>query len=240
MFTVLELFAGIGGMSLGLEAAGMTVVGQVEIDPYCRSILDHHWPKVPRHDDVRTTIPWWRSQPRPHIDLVAGGFPCQSVSALGAKRAQDDPRWLWPAMAVVIDDLRPPWVLVENVRGLAKRGLHLVLADLHDTGYRTHTATLTACAVGAPHMRTRLFIVAHPQSVRCQIRPTPPRRPRRPASGGETGGPGRDWPTEPAVGRLVDGFPGRLAQLQALGNAVVPAAARHIGELILTADPQDT
>src|SRR3954465_4766718 len=99
---VLSLFAGIGGLELGLERAGMTPVGQVEIDPFCRRVLAKHWPEVPRHDDVRTAAEWWQSQQRPRVDVVAGGFPCQPASSAGLKLAQKDPRWLWPAMANVI------------------------------------------------------------------------------------------------------------------------------------------
>ena len=94
---VLSLFSGIGGLDLGLERAGMTVVGQVEIDPWCRKVLAKHWPEVPRHDDVRTAAGWWGGRRAP--DLVCGGFPCQPVSYAGLGLAQSDPRWLWPLMA---------------------------------------------------------------------------------------------------------------------------------------------
>lgn len=76
---VLSLFSGIEGLGLGLERAGMTIVGQVEIDPYCRRVNEKNYPGVPKHDDVRTAGQWWRSQKRPHVDLIAGGFPCQPV-----------------------------------------------------------------------------------------------------------------------------------------------------------------
>ncbi len=104
---VLSLFSGIGGLELGLERAGMTVVGQVEIDEFCRRVLAKHWPDVPRHDDVRTCVEWWRGQPRPAVHVVCGGFPCQPSSEAGLRLAQQDPRWLWPAMAPVIAALRP-------------------------------------------------------------------------------------------------------------------------------------
>ena len=128
---VLSLFAGIGGLELGLERAGMTVVGQVEIDPYCRRVLAKHWPEVPRHDDVRTAVEWWRGgDPRPVVDLVCGGFPCQPVSVAGQRLAQADPRWLWPAFHTVVRGLRPRYVLVENVPGLLAAGMGDVLGDL--------------------------------------------------------------------------------------------------------------
>jgi len=158
---VLELFAGIGGLGLGLERAGMTVVGQVEIDPFCQRVLAKHWPEVSRHDDVHTATTWWHSRPRPHVDLVAGGFPCQPASEAGPRLGTDDPRWLWPAMADAVADLRPEWVVWENVPGLLTRGLDIVHADLVRLGYRHRVGWATACAVGAPHTRKRLFGVAH-------------------------------------------------------------------------------
>lgn len=114
---VLSLFAGIGGLELGLERAGMTTVGQVELDPFCRQVLAKHWPEVPRHDDVRTAVQWWRGEARPRVDVVCGGFPCQPVSLMGKRKAQDDARWGWPWFADVVRGLRPRYVVV----GFAER-----------------------------------------------------------------------------------------------------------------------
>lgn len=105
--TVLSLFAGIGGIELGLERAGMTTVGQVELDPYCQRVLARHWPEVPRHDDVRTAPEWWASEPRPAVDVICGGFPCQPFSTAGLRRGVADDRWGWPWMADVIRAVRP-------------------------------------------------------------------------------------------------------------------------------------
>ncbi|MEV4140558.1 DNA cytosine methyltransferase [Dactylosporangium sp. NPDC049742] len=232
---VLELFAGIGGLSLGLQRAGMRIVGHVEINPYCRAVLHKHWPEVPSHDDVRTAIAWWRSTDRPRVDVVAGGYPCQGESLLGHRRGADDPRWLWPVMADVIADLRPRYVIGENVLGHRTRGLATVLTDLRRMRYTARAGVVRACAMGAAHPRARLFVLAHAQSSgrppRCldprndrpqtadpQERPQPHRRDR--------------WPTEPRMGRVADGVPARVDRLAALGNAVVPAVAEHIGRLI--------
>jgi len=235
---VLSLFAGIGGLDLGLERAGMRVVGQVEKDPFCQRVLARHWPEVPRHDDVRTAIDWWRSHRRPTVDVVAGGFPCQ--------------RWLWPAMADVIDALRPGWVVWENVPGLRTRGLSVVLADLDRLGYRCRVGEISACALGSPHPRRRLFGVAHAASFRCgQGRPgRPPRegpdrrdqppqgmaRPTRDAGPAGDGG----WRAEPDVDRVAHGVPNGVDRRRALGNAVVPAVAELVGRLITTAQPGAT
>ena len=234
---VLSLFAGIGGLDLGLERAGMTVVGQVEIDPFCQRVLAKHWPEVPRHD-VRTCIEWWRSVPRPPVDAVAGGFPCQPASNAGRRRGQADHRWLWPAMAEVIDALRPDWVIGENVPGLRTRGLADVLADLARLGYRARAGVVSACALGAPHTRTRLFILAHAAGQGC-----PPRRADAGCAGTPAGqqpdGSGLErgtwWAREPGVRRVAYGVPGGVERRAALGNAVVPQVAEHIGRLVMRA-----
>lgn len=88
---ILSLFSGIGGLELGLEQAGMNTVGQVEINPWCRTVLEKHWPTIPRHDDVQTAITWWESEQRPDVDLICGGFPCQDISNAG-KQAGDHRR----------------------------------------------------------------------------------------------------------------------------------------------------
>ena len=232
---VLSLFAGIGGLELGLERAGMRVVGQVEIDPFCRRVLQKHWPEVPRHDDVRTCVDWWRAQQRPAVDVVAGGFPCQPVSDAGRQLAQDDPRWLWPEMLAVIVALRPTWVIAENVPGLRRRGLALVVADLEHAEYRVRVGSISACAMGAPHPRERLFILAHTEGQgRCPGRAIGG---SAAAQGGEQSarrGPERRgwWASEPRVGRVAYGVPDGVDRRHALGNAVVPQVAEYIGHLV--------
>lgn len=245
---VLSLFSGIGGLELGLERAGMSVVGQVEFDEFCRSVLAKHWPEVSRHDDVRSAVDWWRSEPRPRVDVVAGGFPCQPVSLAGKGLAQEDERWLWPAMLDVIDDLNPEWVVWENVPGLRTRGLDIVHADLVRRGYQHRVGRIRACEVGAPHSRARLFGVAHsPSFGRGTRRPggpagQAPKRSHQPAQG--VAGRGTEtrprtghWASEPGVDRLVDGLPRWMVErhLRAYGNAVVPQVAEHVGRLIMSA-----
>jgi DNA (cytosine-5)-methyltransferase 1 len=232
---VLSLFSGIGGLDLGLQRAGMTIVGQVEIDPWCRQVLAKHWPEVPRHDDVRTAAGWWGGRPAP--DLVAGGFPCQPVSSAGRQMAQADPRWLWPAMASVIGSLQPRWVIAENVPGLRALGLADVLRDLGRLGYRARAGTITACEVGAPHPRERLFTLAHAEGGRCRASRLEdvahePSADGAPGHAGQCAG-GHTWPAEPGVGRVADGIPRRVDRLRGLGNAVVPQVAEHIGRLIM-------
>jgi DNA (cytosine-5)-methyltransferase 1 len=230
-----SLFSGIGGLDLGLERAGINVVGQVEIDPWCRRVLARHWPDVPQHDDVHTAADWWLNGERPHVDLVFGGFPCQPVSDAGLKMAQQDERWLWPQMHDLIDTIRPTWVVGENVPGLRTRGLNLVLRDLRRLGYVVRAGYISACEVGAPHARQRLFVLAHAASVgRCPWR----------TDGGRAGtADGRQahaetprgtwWSREPDVDRVAYGVPSGVDRRRGLGNAVVPQVAEHIGRILM-------
>lgn len=109
-----SLFAGIGGLDLGLERAGMKIVWQVEIDPFCLRMLEKHWPEVPKYGDIRQLT----GEELEEVDLIAAGFPCQPVSVAGKKRGTEDERWLWPEAARIIRMVRPKYVLVENVPGL--------------------------------------------------------------------------------------------------------------------------
>ena len=227
---VLSLFAGIGGLELGLERAGMTTVGQVEIDPYCQRVLARHWPEVDRHDDVRTTAAWWDAQPRPTVDVVCGGFPCQPFSEAGRRLGTDDPRWGWPWFADVVRAVRPRYVVVENVAALLRHteAFGSVLGDLATVGFDAEWSVLPACAMGAPHTRERLFLVAHPAGKRGEQRGR--------VELAEVGNQERHlhhWQAVAEPHRVADGIPRRMDRLRTLGNAVVPAVAEHIGRLIV-------
>lgn len=161
MLTVGSLFSGIGGIDLGLERAGMKVLWQVEIDPWCRAVLARQWPEVERFEDVRSVGAGNLSR----VDLIAGGFPCQDISQAGkgAGIKEGTRSGLWFEFARIIRELRPQYVLVENVPLLRKRGLGIVLSDLAACGYDAEWDGLPAAAVGAPHRRDRLWLVAHRQ-----------------------------------------------------------------------------
>lgn len=159
MATFGSLFAGIGGIDLGLERAGWAGRWQVEWDPFCQRVLEHHWPGLPRYGDI-TTVDWSQVEP---VDLIAGGFPCQPFSNAGKRLGKADDRWLWPEFARAIGALRPRLVLVENVPGLlaGHGGMGAVVGDLASLGYDAEWDLIPASAVGAPHLRYRVWIVAY-------------------------------------------------------------------------------
>ncbi len=157
----LSLFAGIGAFDLGCERAGWTCAGQVEIDPFCQRVLEKHWPNVPRWQDVRSVQAVDVVARCGPIDCIIGGFPCQPWSVAGKGKGADDPRHLWPEYARLIRELRPQWVVGENVPGLRGRGADLVLGDLEALGYTCWPLVVGADDAGAPHRRKRVWIVAH-------------------------------------------------------------------------------
>lgn len=246
MLNILSLFAGIGGLELGLERAGMTTVGQVEIDPYCQQVLARHWPEVPRHDDVLTAPGWWNGEPRPRVDVVCGGFPCQPFSLAGKQLGINDERWMWPATAATIRAVRPGYVLLENVSALVRDGVAFgrVLGDLHTLGFDAEWGTLRAADFGAPHNRERVYVLAYAARIDGIARGC--------VGQGRVGGASiaarglrgldvaarresaREWlATEPPVDRLVDGVSSQSHRLRVAGNAVVPVITEHIGRLIV-------
>jgi DNA (cytosine-5)-methyltransferase 1 len=237
----LSLFSGIGGLELGLERAGMTVVGQVEIDPFCRDVLTEHWPEVPKHDDVRTAVEWWQSINRPPVHVVAGGPPCQPASRSGLRLGDADPRWGWPWLFDVVRAVGPRVVIVENPPALLDllRGeaFGWILGELADLGFDAEWSVLSACAFGAPHTRERLFVVAYSDLQHGSEglgRDQHADRPVRAADGRSFG-----W-SDPEVGALEaqcapDGVAGGLAarMVAAGGNAVVPQVSEYIGRLVM-------
>lgn len=155
--TVGSLFSGIGGIDLGLERAGMRVIWQSEIDPYACRVLAKHWPNVPNLGDI-TKIDWSKVE---QSDLICGGYPCQPFSFAGVRRGEADPRHLWPRFRDAIRHLRPRWALLENVPGHLSLGFGRVVGDLAELGYDCEWDCIPAAAVGAPHLRYRVFVVAH-------------------------------------------------------------------------------
>tara|TARA_X000001316_G_C913061_1_gene27966 strand:+ start:40 stop:915 length:876 start_codon:yes stop_codon:yes gene_type:complete len=155
---ILDLFSGIGGFSLGLESTGhFETAAFCEIEPYCQKVLKKHWPNVPIFDDIRKL----KGKDIGAIDIITGGYPCQPFSVAGKQKAEQDPRHLWPEYFRLIQELRPTWVIGENVSGHIKLGLDSVLEDLASEGYSTRTFSISASSIGANHKRERIWIIAN-------------------------------------------------------------------------------
>jgi DNA (cytosine-5)-methyltransferase 1 len=152
-----SLFPGIGGFDLGLERAGMSCQWQVEIEDYPIKILERHWPEVHRERDIKDCS----GENLEPVDLICGGFPCQDISVAGAGAGLAGERsGLWYEMHRIIGDIKPRWVVVENVAALLSRGMDVVLRDLSTIGYDCEWHVIPASAVGAPHRRERVWIIA--------------------------------------------------------------------------------
>lgn len=162
--THLDLFSGIGGFALAAQRAGFETVGFSEVEPYACKVLNERFPAVPNIGDVRQLANFAHLAGR--ITVLTGGFPCQPWSEAGKRGGASDDRHLWPAMCATIEALRPAWVIGENVPGLISLGLEDVCADLERRGYTTQPLTVPAVAAGAPHLRERVWILAHADSGR--------------------------------------------------------------------------
>lgn len=172
--TILDLFSGIGGFSLGLERAGLATIAFCEIEPFCRDVLSKHWPHVPIAQDIRQLryengILYDAERPiyKGRIDLVCGGFPCQPFSVAGRKKGTEDDRDLWPEMFRIIQQAQPTWVVGENVANFVNLAFARTKVDLEHEGYTVQPFVIPACAIGAPHRRDRVWIVAHTDGKRC-------------------------------------------------------------------------
>ena len=166
MKTVLDLFAGIGGFSLGLErTGGFDTVAFCEICPKARKVLSKHWPNVKQYTDIRELTGEQLKKDGIKIDVITGGFPCQDISCAGkGKGIKAERSGLWSEMFRLIGDVRPAWAIIENVSTLRSKGLTLVLQNLCKIGYCAEWHCIPASAVGAPHQRDRIWIIANPNN----------------------------------------------------------------------------
>ena len=213
--THLSLFSGIGGLDLAAEWAGFDTVGQCEWADYPRAVLEKHWPGLPRWRDIRTLTKesFYEQTGLRTVDVISGGFPCQPFSVAGKRGGKNDDRYLWPEMLRVIREIRPTWVVGENVPGIVNLALDTVFADLEAEGYECECLLIPACGVDAPHKRFRVCIVAHTVNGSVALR-----RNGQLQDVAENGGKGPDhrrgteepvtgkrWQNESGVGGMADG-----------------------------------
>jgi DNA (cytosine-5)-methyltransferase 1 len=264
--THLSLFSGIGGIDLAAEWTGFETIAFCEKDTYCQKVLRKHWPEVPIIEDVKDvtkeridtyckclgrtqgagediqpaeqkTIRQDTGNIRTEVTLISGGFPCQPHSVAGSRKGSSDERDLWPEFRRIIGEIRPRWVLGENVPGLftsdSRRFFGGILADLASLGYAVGWQTYGAVDVGALHRRNRVFIVGY--SPELYQHGGIHQRAKSYAQVPESGNSGSEetdstinecirniWQSEPDVGRVAYGIPSRVDRLKCLGNAVVP------------------
>lgn len=238
MITHGSLFSGIGGFSLGAQRVGIKTLWQVEINPFCRQILQKNFPDVRRYNDVKEV----GKHNLESVDIISGGFPCQDISHAGKQAGiQVGTRsGLWFEYARIIRELRPKYVIVENVPNLLKNGIGRVLGDLAEIGYDAEWTCIRASDVGAPHRRERIFIVAYPNTGRLPHIFVAPwiYSLETPQSWQSFRTTNRDvWlTTECRLLRDDDGIPRELDQrrLGAAGNSVLPQITEMILRKILT------
>lgn len=258
---VLDLFSGIGGFSLGLErTGGFETVAFCEIEPFPRRVLANHWPEVPIYHDVRELTAERLAADGIAVDVICGGFPCQDLSLAGKRAGIDGARsGLWAEITRLVRDLRPRYLIVENVANLLAgpterpgQWFGRVLGDLAALGYDAEWHSIPAAALGANHIRDRVWLVANPDEIGCwswgDRLPHDLRQPHWKASQGQ-----RQWKdvecwlradfqdcygtaTASDLERVDEWFPDRVDRCAALGNAVVPQIPEMIGRAILAAE----
>ena len=236
------MFSGIGAFSLGFERCGFETVLFCENDKFCRSVLREHWPRVPIFHDVKEL------KFDCDIDILCGGFPCTDISDAGAMWGEregldGEASGLWSEMRRVIGEVRPRYIVVENVAAILHRGLGDVLRDLAEVGYDAEWHCIPASHAGGSHLRDRIFIVAYADSARLQGRALINFPSRKGTRGKEQLtrllSQQRKLALPTRGGRGVhDGVSGRVAKLQALGNSIYVPVVEQIGKAISRAEAQ--
>lgn len=223
---------------------GWENVNQCEIDQFCQDRLKHHFPSSHLYGDIRTITDWTG------IDVLTGGFPCQPFSNAGLRRGTTDDRFLWPEMLRVIREVKPTWVVAENVCGILTQDdgmvFERVCTEMEEAGYDVQPFIIPACAVGAPHERKRVWFIANSHRPRLEGREEAGNAgPRRQDNNEHAGrlAPWSESPVEAAtrilrvddgVSRGLDGP--RKNSLKAYGNAIVPQVAYMIFQAIAEAE----
>jgi DNA (cytosine-5)-methyltransferase 1 len=217
---VLDLFSGLAGFSLGLErTGGFETVAFCEVDPFCQEVIRHNYPGAPIYADVRLLF-----GERGAADVICGGFPCQpySTASAGKRKGAEDDRALWPEMLRLVSEIRPGWVVGENVAGIDGMDLERVVSDLEAIGYEVAPPLeIPACAVGQDHWRARVWIIGHTDEDGQSIGPVDGEAPRLRYRG--------------SLPERLGKTHGVSAAMGAFGNAVHPGIVEFIGRAILEA-----
>lgn len=221
-----SLFSGIGGLDLGLEWSGLgKVVWQVEHDEFCQHVLRKHW-STPIYKDVRNV----GKHNLPRVNCLVGGFPCQDISSAGHGKGLAGSRsGLWTEFARIIHELRPEWVVVENVASGASKWVRQVEANLGQLKYEALAIPLSAADVGATHLRARVFIVANTGRTLMEGQRVPSGVRQRNVD------PSLFWserPDSPFFCGMDHGISQRVDRIKSLGNSVVPQQAEVIGHVV--------
>ena len=250
-----SLFSGIGGFDLAAQWMGWDNVFHCEINPFCQKILKHYWPNADSLDDIKTTdFTKYEGQ----IDIISGGFPCQPYSLAGQRKGTEDDRHLWPQMLRAIREIKPRWIVGENVYGLINWNRGLVFeeihADLETQGYEVWATILPAVSKDAPHRRDRVWFVAYANSKRCkgrlhEIQSQPAKQFLKICNTQSIPIPRlQNFPSQSPICSGDDGIPDRLdgitfskwrnESIKGYGNAVVPQVVYEIFKAIGEIDIQ--
>lgn len=244
---VLDLFSGIGGFSLGLKrTGGFDTVAFCEIEDFPRRVLAKHWPEVPIYEDVRTLTADTLRRDGIAVDVITGGFPCQDISIAGPGEGLAGKRsGLWFEYLRLIDEIRPAYIIIENVRALLTRGLVAILQGLGKVGYDAEWHCIPASYVGSLQNRDRVWIIAYPCKDGKQglFKRFDPGAVRQGWACSQADLPnvysrpfdGTNWP-QPLIRGGSKRFPDWVDRIGACGNAVVPQIPEMIGNAILQAE----
>lgn len=236
---VLDLFSGIGGFALGLDRAGMHTAAFCEIDQAARKVLTRRFPNIPIFEDVATLTKETLDHHGITIDVIVGGFPCQDISLAGKGAGLSGERsGLWFEFHRLIQEIKPKFIIAENVAALRNRGLDEVLRSLSEIGYDAEWHCIPASFVGACHKRDRVWIIAYPN--RQHVEGSNPQalleqsRLQRLYDDGEVTSFVR-LPAicEPGLHRTYNGLPGQVDRLKQLGNSVVPQIPEMLGRILM-------
>lgn len=159
---VLDLFAGIGGFSLAAHWMGWETAAFVEWDKYCQKVLKKNFPNVPIYGDIKD---FDGTEYKGAVDIVCGGFPCQPYSIAGKRKGEADNRNQWPQMLRVIKEVKPTWVVGENVANILNMGFDKFIDDLESIGYEARTFDISSDAVGLQTMERHIWIIATPYEI---------------------------------------------------------------------------